>query len=461
MTLNKHQSLPGKGRQYITNFFTKGHERTLEAKKNIAATFFIKGASIIINLALVPLTINYVNPTQYGIWLTLSSIVAWFSFFDIGFGHGLRNRFAEAKATGNFEKARIYVSTTYAVLTIIFTAVWVMFFVVNFFVDWSKILNAPHELAQELSTLALIVFSFFCLQIVLKTINTVIVADQKPAKAAFFDMLGQLIALITIFVLTKTTKGSLIYLGLGLGAAPILILFISSFIFYAKRYKYFRPSFKFVQFSYANDIMKLGFNFFFIQIAVIIIYQTNNIIISQTGTPEDVSVFNIAYRYLGVALTGFSIILSPFWAAFTEAYIKNEFEWMQKTVKKLRAIFYFVLMGIIVMVIFSKHVYHYWIGDVIKIPFPVTIMVGVYVMLMSIIILNTQILNGVGKIKIQMLSYSVATIFHIPLALFLGNKMGIIGVLLSACIFYLIISIFTIKQVTLIVHNKAKGIWSK
>ena len=179
---------------YISDFFNKGHQRSIEAKKNIAATFLIKGASIIINLALVPLTIHYVNPTQYGIWLTLSSIVAWFSFFDIGFGHGLRNRFAEAKATGNFEKARIYVSTTYAVLTLIFAGVWVLFFAVNFFVDWSKILNAPPELATELSTLALIVFSFFCLQIVLKTINTVIIADQKPAKASLFDMLGQLIA---------------------------------------------------------------------------------------------------------------------------------------------------------------------------------------------------------------------------------------------------------------------------
>jgi hypothetical protein len=40
------------------------------------------------------MTINYVNPTQYGIWITLSSIISWFSFFDIGFGYGLSSRFA-------------------------------------------------------------------------------------------------------------------------------------------------------------------------------------------------------------------------------------------------------------------------------------------------------------------------------------------------------------------------------
>ena len=81
-----------KVKKYISDFFTKGHSRTLLAKKNIAASFVVKGLSVMINLALVPLTINYVNPSQYGIWLTLSSIIAWFSFFDVGFGNGLRNR---------------------------------------------------------------------------------------------------------------------------------------------------------------------------------------------------------------------------------------------------------------------------------------------------------------------------------------------------------------------------------
>ncbi len=107
-------------KKHFFDFFNKGHQRSIEAKKNIAASFLIKGISILISPVLVPLTIDYINPTQYGIWLTLSSIVAWFSFFDMGFGNGMRNRFAEAKANGDMLKARAYVSTTYAVLGLIF-----------------------------------------------------------------------------------------------------------------------------------------------------------------------------------------------------------------------------------------------------------------------------------------------------------------------------------------------------
>ena len=78
--------------------FVNGSERSVIIKKNIVQSSGFKVASIIISLLVVPITIDYVNAEQYGIWLTLSSIVHWISYFDLGLGHGLRNKFAEAKA---------------------------------------------------------------------------------------------------------------------------------------------------------------------------------------------------------------------------------------------------------------------------------------------------------------------------------------------------------------------------
>ena len=116
----------------IQHFFKNGNPRTIEAKKNILFSFIIKSVSMVINLLMVPITINYINPTQYGIWLTLSSIIGWFSFFDIGFGNGLRNNFAVAKATNNYLEARVYISTSYAVLSVVFFCVWILFLLFNF-----------------------------------------------------------------------------------------------------------------------------------------------------------------------------------------------------------------------------------------------------------------------------------------------------------------------------------------
>ena len=151
-----------------------GHERSVKAKKNILASLVIRGGSIAISLVLVPLTINYINASRYGIWLTLSSIVAWLSFFDIGLTQGLRNKFAEARARGDDELAQIYVSTIYALLAIIFSCIWISFIIGNNFLNWASILKVSESMRDEVSTLALVVFTYFCISFVLKIITTIL-----------------------------------------------------------------------------------------------------------------------------------------------------------------------------------------------------------------------------------------------------------------------------------------------
>lgn len=447
--------------QNAQDFFSKGHERSLEAKKNIITSFGIKGISIAINLILVPLTINYINPTQYGIWLTLSSIVAWFSFFDIGFGNGLRNKFAEAKATGNHEDARVYVSTTYAILLIIFCMVWLLFFITNHFIDWSKILNAPISMVGELSKLALIVFSFFCFQIVLSTINTVLIADQKPAKAALNNMIGQLMSLILIWILTKTTHGSILYLGFIFGFTPIIMLVFASAWYFRRQYKSFAPSIKYVNFDYAKEILKLGYKFFIIQISIIIIYQTSNIIIAQVRSPQDVTIYNVAYKYFSIAYMMFGIVISPFWSAFTDAFIKRDYVWMKNSLKKLQIVALVFVAFIIILLIASPLAYSLWIGKIINIDISISVLIAIYFVTTIYHALFIYILNGIGKIKVQLIVTIIGATFSIPLALILGHNFGIQGVIVATIIFDLLILVYAPWQVHLILNEKAKGIWDK
>lgn len=112
--------------QKIKQFFV-GSERTIKAKKNIIASLLVKMLSIIISLLLVPVTLNYLNSYEYGVWLTLSSILVWINYFDIGLGNGLRNRLTEALAIGDYEKGRIYISTTFAILLILMLTIYLLY----------------------------------------------------------------------------------------------------------------------------------------------------------------------------------------------------------------------------------------------------------------------------------------------------------------------------------------------
>ena len=448
-------------RTNIKSYFTKGEARSVNAKRNIVLSFAIKGLNIFIGLLLVPLTINYVDKTQYGIWLTLSSIIGWFSFFDIGFGNGLRNKFAEAVATGKHKLARIYVSTTYAILTIVIGFVLLIFLVVNPFLNWSSILNTSQSMAPQLSMLALIVFAFFCVQFILQLLTTVLTANQQPAKAALFNFLANLISLFIIFVLTKTTSGNLLYLGISLGFTPVLVLLVSNIWFYAHSYRKYAPSFHLIRLRYAKKLTGVGLKFFIIQVAAIILFQCNNIIIAQLFGPEEVTPYNIAFKYFGIVTMIAAIVMTPFWSAFTDAWHRKDYVWIKNVIRKLQKFWLIISCLALVLLIISNFAYKIWVGEKINVSFNVSLLMTLNVIIITWNMIYVQFLNGIGKIQLQLYSGVFGTILIIPLTIILAKNFEIAGVVLSSCILGLVNTSWTYIQYKKIINQTAKGIWNK
>jgi len=459
--MNNIKSLPLNIYQYVLNFFIKGHPRSLKAKKNIVASFVIKGFSISISLVLVPLTINYINPSRYGIWLTLSSIVGWLSFFDIGFGFGLRNKFAEALAENKEELAKIYVSTTYAILSIIIGIVLVAFFIVNPFLNWTKILNTTPELAGELSILALIVFVFFCLRFIFQLLSTVLAANQEPAKGSFIELMGSMASLFLIFILTKTTSGSLIYLGAILSFTPVFVLIVSSIWFYRNDYKKFAPSFKLIKFKYAKDLMSLGLKFFIIQIAALVLFNTDNIIIIQLFGSKYVTTYNVSFKLFSILVMVFNIIATPLWSAFTEAYTKNDLDWIKATIKTLEKIWLFLILFTIILLLISPYLFKLWLGDKVQVPFVLSMAMSSYVIVSIWQTIHVFFLNGIGKVKLQLYLVIFSSLINIPMAIFLGRKFGLVGITITSTILFAIMGIVFSIQTRKILNNTATKIWNE
>jgi O-antigen/teichoic acid export membrane protein len=447
----------------IVSFFKLGHERTLKAKQNILASAVIKGMSIAINFMLIPLTIHFINPTQYGIWITLSSIITWLNFFDIGLGHGLRNRFAEAKAKGEKRLARVYVSTTYAILSIIIAILIAIFASINPWLNWAKILNAPLVMAKELGNLALIVVVFFGLQFVLNLIVVIVTADQRPAKASLLVLLGNIISLSGIFILMKTAHRTLLMMGLILSAAPVLVLAVMSFWYFKTGYREYAPSLKLVNFRYAKSLLSLGTKFFVIQIAVVILFQTANIIISQIFGPQEVTPYNVAFRYFSVLIMVFSIIMTPFWSAFTDAYSRGDGAWVRHIMKKLNILSIIFGVTIFFMVLVSPFVYRIWVGPSVRVRFLLSVFMGIYSLILIIGTPYTTFLNGVGKIKLSLWIAILVAPLNIPLAIFLAThtSLGIVGVIASICVCNSPILFYGPIQYKKIMSGHACGIWGQ
>jgi O-antigen/teichoic acid export membrane protein len=446
----------------IKAYFSKGHERSIKVKKNIILSFTLKGFSIIIQLFFVPLCLGYLDKERYGIWLTVSSLVTWFTFFDIGLSNGMRNKLTESIAKGDKTLSKQYVSTTYALMLLIFIPILIIFFIINPFLNWASILNTSIASSNELGLLFAYVFTFFILRFIFMLIGTVAYANQMSALNNFISPTGNLIALIIIFILTRVSHGNLLYLGIAISASPIVVLLVSSIILYNGRFKSLKPSVKYVNFSLSKNLMSLGLNFFLISITSTIIFSTANIIISQLFSPSEVTPYNIAYRYFQVPVMLYGIILSPYWSAVTDAYAKHDLSWLKNTLNKLNKLSIYLIILIVIMLFFSSLIYKIWVGKTLTIDITISISMALWAIITVSFSPYSQIINGVGKLKLSLIFAIINSVGYPFLAIFLAKSaLGVAGIMYATSILILINSIFQIVQVNKIFNNRAYGIWNK
>src|SRR5439155_864609 len=144
------------------------------------------------------------------------------------------------------------------------------------------------------------------------------------------------ISLAAIFFLTRLTTGSLFWLGIILSGLSALVPLLFNFWFFSHEYRRFAPSFSYVKVGYARELVTLGLKFFILSMTGLVTFSTSNIIITQMFGPAEVTPYNIAFKYYGTASTAFTILLTPLWSAYTEAFVRGDTGWVMRTIRKMR-----------------------------------------------------------------------------------------------------------------------------
>ncbi len=411
----------------------------------------------------MPLTIKYINPNIYGVWLTLSSIVGWLSFFDIGLGNGLKNKLTETLVDKDYIKSKYLVSTTYIIILCVVALLLLLFYLFNSLINWQFVLNSSFIPNSELNTTVSIVIIFFLFKLVTDLINVVASAFQRSSVSSMQLFISNFFIIISIWGLAKISKSNFIALAFIYSFVPLFVSLIFNVIFFTNDFKMVKPSFAYFDLSKSKDVLKLGSQFFIIQVVSLILFQTDNILIAQFFTPSDVTVFNIAFKYYSVVMFAFTILLTPYWSAFTEAFYKNEFKWIDSNIKKLIMFWLFSIALLILMYYTSTILIRTWIGSEIYIPNILSITICIYITILNWSAIFANFLNGVGKIKIQTYITPFVGVFNIALSYILVKNLnfGVYAMPLANSICLLFGAVLGYIQYKKILNHKASGIWNK
>jgi O-antigen/teichoic acid export membrane protein len=414
-------------------------------------------------MAIVPVTLNYLGKTEYGIWLTLASILNWLINLDFGLGNGLRNKLAEALALNDLKLARNYVSTAYAVFSVGILTAFIIYFAVHHFLNWADLLQAPSEYTTLLNSLVLYVIVLFLIQFLLKLITSIINADQRPALNGALSLITNSVTLLIVYLLSIYTESSLTIFALVSSGIPVLVFLFATLFLFSGHFRNISPSSKHINLKYSSSLVKLGMQFFVIQISSLIVFTTGNIIITQLYGPQSVVTYNVAFKYFYMVPLVFNVALAPFWSAFTEAYVKQEFDWIKNSVRKLIYIWAVLSVIAIVMVIASDFIYKIWVGPQVKVPFMLSVASGIFVIIANWNNIFGYFINGVGKVRIQLYYSIIIAFLNIPLSIFLAKNagLGITGVMVSTNVCLIFASIWAPIQYRKLISGTATGIWNK
>jgi O-antigen/teichoic acid export membrane protein len=397
--------------------------RTGKVNFNIGVSFLLRAISVASAFATISFSLQLLDTNKYGIWLAISSTVGWISVLDIGLANGLRNKVAEYLAVKDFRRAKIDISSAYAILLLIMVPVMIVFCTIAPFVNWNNVFNTKLDEKELLYTL-IVVFVGLALQFILKPIASVLQGDQKIYKANEIALVCNVAPLIPIIFAAKYLQGSILFLAMAQTLLPVVVMIVYSLVLFTRNYRKISPSFKSVNLRKSRSLFGLSFAFFIVQVARVFLISTTEIIITREFGGHEVTLYNLLFRYYSVTNIVINIVLATYWNAFTNAFALNDFNWIRASIKKLVKISCMFLGVIALQVLLIKPVFNIWVGDKIVIPMSLSLCMAASYGISLFTDLYVIVLNGTGKVKMQSIVTIITAILHIPVVLFMIRYCG-------------------------------------
>lgn len=428
--------------------------------KNIGISMVMKPISMLLSFVYIPIVLSYLGEEKYGVWAIILNIISWINYFDIGIGNGLRNRLTEAIAMDDKENARKYVSTAYVgaiFIAIIFfvtiSLLWKTFGLSSFFK-----LNLADE---DVDRVILMSIFFVCINFVLSLSKTSAYAVQIPSLISIVGVCEQLVQVVLLIALIKSTDSNLCYIALIYGIVTLLGN-VAIFLMLIKDRTYLIPSVHYIDKKHLKPLITLGLGFFALQICSLILNTTDNLLISRLFGSAEVTPYNMVYKVFYLAVQVHAIVIMPMWSAYTEAATKKDLEWIEKTQKKVNLVTLIISLGVIIGIFLFEPFSFLWLHRQFEYGKLLIIIVAIYMIAQMFGNNYSAFLCGVGNIKVSSITSIIGAIINIPLSIFFAKAcdMGLAGIIFgSFCVMAIGVILLPIISFRWI-RNKSKE-WSK
>ena len=401
----------------ISTDFLKNKNNSIFARNSIG-TILVKGLAMIVSLVTTSSYISYfADPTGKGmlsLWLTILSVLTWILVFDIGVGHGLKNKLIAAYEKNDKNKIKGLISSAYISTAILSLTILALGTALIWSFDMHSVFNIEDTLIDSFSlkmSLWIIMLSI-CLSFVLKIVGNIFESLQKQAVSNLLALSQTVLLLLYVsFASFATNSERMIGISIAYLISSVLPMIIATIVLFRTKLKGVGFSFKSFSIGNSKEVISLGGLFFIIQVCMLLINGTNTFIVQSLYNASEFGAaaqYTYYHKIFNVCVVISQLLAGPIWAIVAKAKYSEDRQYIVK-LNKIITIFSIVLIAIDLLAFATLPIiFEVWIPNaVFEFSWIANIIFASTSMLLIISVLLSSIHNGLSKLKYQIIGFLI------------------------------------------------------
>ena len=431
----------------FTAFETDTEEgRSRERHRHIAWTTVTAGAAkaaaVAAMLISVPLTLDYLGLERFGLWMAISAVISMLGFADFGLGNGILNAISHASGRNDDVTIHRSVSNGIIMLAGIGGLILLIFLAVYRHVPWPSVFNVSSATAAlESGPVVLVLVLCFIATLPLGATQKIQLGVQQGYWGNLWEAAGSVLGLLGIIVAIQL-QASLQWIALSMAGVPLIFRAINTLVFFGYQEKTLRPSFGHLDFGVIRRLIRTGFLFFVLQLAVIVGFQSDNIIIARILGVEAVAGYDVALKLSTLPAMFIGLVIVAQWPAYGEALTRGDSDWIRRTfIRTIRLSLLFAVPFALILLTWGDTLIRVWAGsDVVPSAALLTGM-SIWSVLLVLGSVVAALLNGLHVVKFQAINALLMATANILLSIYLVGRIGVLGAIVGTISAY---TIFTL-----------------
>lgn len=321
-----------------------------------------KAISIGALLISTPLTVRYLSSEQFGLWMTISSLIVLMGFSDLGIGNGLLNVIAQAHGREDRVLAQQAVTSSMVLLVIISLIIAVLFWAAFPFIDWGYLFNTVEPIAiRESGEATAVLVACISVNLPLLVAQKVQLGYQEGLQANMWQALGSIVMLFGILLAVYLNAG-LPWLVLAAAGGPVTAMCLNWLYQFLVRRRWLLPRRQNFERNVARRVGSQGLIWTVFQLMAFIGTGADLIIASHIFGAHSIGSYAVMSKLLSGLLIA-QMLSAPLWPAFAEALERRDIEWVRRTFHRSQLLFAMLgLFGALVMGFASFWIVRIWVG---------------------------------------------------------------------------------------------------